>query len=80
MKLNKENTIEELVTYFEQLGYYLPKDRVRNFIKHSTYTAVVKKLRELGVPNARDYFTNKIRALKDEEQTVYKMAAMYGEV
>lgn len=80
MKFTKETTIEQVINRFLELGYYLPYQRIKNHVKYTTYKEAIQQLRELGVTNAREYFSLQVEVLKEQEKTVYSMAASYGEV
>lgn len=80
LKLNKKLTIDEIVTIYTEIGYYMPYTRVRDHVNYSIYKEAVTKLIKLGIPNARWWFSNQKYLLKLRELEGYEVALMYGKV
>jgi hypothetical protein len=71
MKFTKETTKEQFLIMFEELGFYIPFNRVRGCVKQVPYLEATKDARAIGMPNARDYYRAKKEELSVEESELY---------
>jgi len=80
LNITKESTEQEIIELCKGRGYYLPFKRVNNFALYKVYAEAIRKMIALGIPNARQYFNFQKALLKEQEESIYFKANVYGQI
>ncbi|WP_286271962.1 hypothetical protein [Thalassotalea hakodatensis] len=80
MKLTKNLTVNEIVSMYNEIGFYMPYERVKEHVCYSVYKEAIKEMAKQGLPNARQWFAHQKYLLKRREVEKYEVALMYGAV
>lgn len=73
-------TVKEIVDIYNEIGFYMPYERVKNHVCYSVYKKAITEMKKQGIPNARQWFAHQKYLLKLREVEKYEVALTYGSV